>query len=74
MPKNGKTVAIHSSSLRQGETLLRSASEKGDVHDSPLLQAIKHQEWTAALQVEHGKTAAKHSAELQATAAALEAK
>ena len=38
------------------------------------MQAIKHQEWTAALQVEHSKLAAKQHAELQAAAADLEAK
>jgi hypothetical protein len=37
-------------------------------------QALKHQEWTAALQVEHGKLAAKQRAELQAAAEDLEAK
>lgn len=37
-------------------------------------QAIKQQEWTAALQLEHGKTVAKQRAELEATATDLEVK
>ena len=37
-------------------------------------QAIKQQEWTAALQVEHGKLAAKQRAEQQAAATDPEAK
>jgi hypothetical protein len=46
-------------------------------HQTALLatpQAIKHQEWTATLQGEHSKLAAKQRAEQQAAAADLEAK
>lgn len=35
---------------------------------------MKHQEWSAALQIEHCKTAAKLQSELDATAADLEVK